>query len=1265
MASSSPSNSPPLAATLPQQYALPREADAKRTTTTDATSEGGTLPMPQQYGNDPPVYEHLQHIFDADTRGPVTEHTRVTTIYEYNDRRLDNRLLRNLSGLSWPIIRAQWHIRIGGRWIAFPPTLNGRHGYEIFVRFNRLLFAPAFIVEIPLYDSDARLLGRLRLEFPFNTRDSKRLTDFTCTLATAKTGPSSIQFEVSGASLEGFTTVASFERHLTSDQLAIIDIAKFHGTAGKPVTMMFALQTQELSILDHDALFEIISRLPGGRGQLLPSIGRDEWIGFLPDDVNAVAGGTLLTTLHRLPTFGLENVCGFTFTSIEHFDFEQRTAERIANEEGNSAVHVWSQARHLGALYDLDGHAILAIKFGEPVTSDRAGRARRQFKLPDDLEIDCKLQGLEETEITACHERDLMGIQHHTKHNAYFKITSEWTQELEKSLQAPDDPSPTYMTFSCLIPHQNRFWISSVHATCDALARTSRWHSLMLGQSFDDVEMVDVMAGIKGVPIEQKTNAKKWLISSKPWNPEQSRAIESMHAAPAGMSLVTGPKGVGKSTLLVAIATYFVMLNGRALISATENNHAQELASTLFDVLATVRKPDGTPVKAYTKQSLARYTRLSETTAAQAAFKKVGHQDGRVGGLDDYKFAMLNEKFRQSSAWKYSLCNAVHQEADKGELHHMAQLHDSKGRPYGEPVEIWHEFRRLRRDDEHGDIDWTDRDAKMEFRHVYNACEGYLIAHADILIITNPNARCKEIERYWYELIDDYGVEIKALAVLINQAGSAREIEAWNVITARLPRRPDLVMMFGDIQQLGPVNTSADQKPLCNPLVGRLSISLLARLIMLDFPSVNLTEQRFMHSELVHFPSQMFYGGVLTTAAGSDRSLDEVEPGLKTVLQQVLSRAIVDKAERAQFVTQNVPDSRLRLCYINAGEGPVQTNERKSAVVLGHLEIFFAHILPALQVHFQDRTHQEILIIVAYGYARTRYIECMHGLREGQGYAETFYPRIMSIDGSKGHTASMVFFDGSMQYRNRLGFLNDAGRANVAMTRATQIFWIIGGSLKLQYRGSASNTHSAFPRLKEVLQATGKVIDFAPPEMPTTVRRLTSGGHHASSNGAMEPIPDLQLAVRAMGVAPESISTQDISRSDPFEHLSDEHEPESNDAALFFAAVQRLRVPREILAHTIPAPSEPAYSEEFQVAAEDDREESEGNYTSGPTDEERFFRIAGRLRGSRDVPSATSRPNILPEVHENVVEIDVRNTGSDEEAAKFLALASRLRKYKV
>ncbi|CAK1363848.1 unnamed protein product [Cercospora beticola] len=154
--------------------------------------------------------------------------------------------------------------------------------------------------------------------------------------------------------------------------------------------------------------------------------------------------------------------------------------------------------------------------------------------------------------------------------------------------------------------------------------------------------------------------------------------------------------------------------------------------------------------------------------------------------------------------------------------------------------------------------------------------------------------------------------------------------------------------------------------------------------------------------------------------------------------------------------------------------------------MLDYVEVFFASVFPALQEHFRERTSKELIVIVAYAYARTKYTECMHGLQEEQGLDNDWYPRIMSVDGSKGHTAAMAFFDGSMEHGDRMGFLKDPKRCNVAMTRATEVFWMIGGPLLR--KNYEDDEEAPFYKLRQQLAATGQVIDFPTPKLRTIDR---------------------------------------------------------------------------------------------------------------------------------------------------------------------------------
>lgn len=56
--------------------------------------------------------------------------------------------------------------------------------------------------------------------------------------------------------------------------------------------------------------------------------------------------------------------------------------------------------------------------------------------------------------------------------------------------------------------------------------------------------------------------------------------------------------------------------------------------------------------------------------------------------------------------------------------------------------------------------------------------------------------------------------------------------------------------------------------------------------------------------------------------------------------------------------------------------------------------------------------------------------------------------------------------------------MRDRGRSNVAMTRAKEVFWIVGGPLGLAYPRNAFEPDIPLVKLKKELELTGQVTVF-------------------------------------------------------------------------------------------------------------------------------------------------------------------------------------------
>ncbi|TKA51732.1 hypothetical protein B0A55_13356, partial [Friedmanniomyces simplex] len=141
------------------------------------------------------------------------------------------------------------------------------------------------------------------------------------------------------------------------------------------------------------------------------------------------------------------------------------------------------------------------------------------------------------------------------------------------------------------------------------------------------------------------------------------------------------------------------------------------------------------------------------------------------------------------------------------------------------------------------------------------------------------------------------------------------------------------------------------------------------------------------------------------------------------------------------------------------------------------------NILPRLIECFRQmdkRVNEHVMIICAYSYALHEYMDGIRRkLRHSDHYTMADMPQVLTVDASQGQEASMVVFDGSCQHSDNMGFVNDDGRCNVAVTRAKEVFWVIGGSMEVK---QVSNSHlkpAALVKYKRELAGMGKCHRFA------------------------------------------------------------------------------------------------------------------------------------------------------------------------------------------
>ncbi|EME38300.1 hypothetical protein DOTSEDRAFT_75754 [Dothistroma septosporum NZE10] len=91
---------------------------------------------------------------------------------------------------------------------------------------------------------------------------------------------------------------------------------------------------------------------------------------------------------------------------------------------------------------------------------------------------------------------------------------------------------------------------------------------------------------------------------------------------------------------------------------------------------------------------------------------------------------------------------------------------------------------------------------------------------------------------------------------------------------------------------------------------------------------------------------------------------------------------------------------------------------------------------------------EEVMIICAYAHAKRLYQNRIsHERKKNSALTNDDMPPLETVDGSQGKQSFMVILDGTFQKGDYLGFMTDPLRANVAITRAQEICWIIGGAM--------------------------------------------------------------------------------------------------------------------------------------------------------------------------------------------------------------------------
>lgn len=655
---------------------------------------------PQPPTADKTPYTHFAYVKDATTvqGGVVDDRTPLAGVYRFDNSCLDNRFLRNITGICDIKVRCQILTDCPVGSVALPPTLEqGKHGFDTFVTFNHLvgylrdcgtyhinefqLMAPSLRIEIHFFnrhEPGTAPYHKLALELPFNSRSGKQLHDFEYR-GGDDAGPAHIRLSSTGATYEGVTLLHRVQERFGQDEKDAVTMLQSLARRSPKKQLHFVLQCQEMSLTDRADFQKIIARLPGGHAGLFSSIGVPEFSNYpLDEKGNMLLPKALMTLATPNPMVPLD--CPYTFGSFAHLRADQLGFASMSQWENETALRLFAMCPHRVAVYALNGTPIIAMKFGAP--PENALTTAGGMRLPNELEIRVTLNipGVGIKEYTAVRDPYLQGLP---PHDAYFMVTShdlhqfngrysihddyKDSEDKDKAIDGSDqdtdssddsnagreDDKPQYMPILSLSPHPTNFLLRSLTSAINSLSspKHDRFLQIALGQEFKSIKQIDVTAGlnVRG-PMAQEAIKR---LRNKKWNTEQRQVVDQMTCAKGGISLVTGTAGTGKTTAQMAMAVAFCEMGGRAACFATSNSNVLTQAETVSELAKATK---GSVIRVVRIVSTSRGIGFKYLTATQALSIRVGHNRGTVSTIWGLQFVRHDQRVgKMNDDWKYTV----------------------------------------------------------------------------------------------------------------------------------------------------------------------------------------------------------------------------------------------------------------------------------------------------------------------------------------------------------------------------------------------------------------------------------------------------------------------------------------------------------------------------------------------------------------------------------------------------------------------------------
>ncbi|KAK4888950.1 hypothetical protein LTR27_012230 [Elasticomyces elasticus] len=1046
----------------------------------DAVSDDGGEPI-DFTGTDAELWKHLTTLVDGATKRAITEATQLVALYQFQNPKaeVDNQLLKNFTGVSRPQVPCQLVLADDKR---LPPKMGtDEHPYEMHLGFNKLIS----MADTPNIPHD------VVIEWHFNDYDGPGtgITDYVHDMST-----SFISFTAGRATSTGVSKLECDAHRLRDEEKAVFTVLKSFLEPGRN-SRTLRLKGFELTTEAKDELAKISSRLPSGSGTLLPSIGPKvvEYAAFgeHPQSIHCSKQGMrkvaqMLRGDNKNPMVPFE--CSNTFSTVKEAAVQLAYSAVAAEAEAHESMKLWAKVLHQAKIFTVESFAVLGVRFRHfqklgSISDDLI------YRLPKELSVKIHFRDPRSGKQVEVKAMLMETVAELPAHDAFFRIisvSSRYFGDGERPHGGRQDYfdvkfEPTYIsaTYSAQLSTISQLQLS----------RSQRWHKILLNQVHDALDTVDMtkpkQAGASISPHVRRV-AEEWLANWMQWNQEQLAVIRGIRAAKGGCIVVMGPAGTGKTLLQQALSIYFYLLGFHVLALAPANSNVDHLAVQL----GKIKEKGGLAIPLKFMRlfpSVRDFMAEAPAEDDQSAYVKhnLEHFYDLLSALDERE----NDK---TGARQYGLVQAVLHAAEHSTHKLSRRLRTDTGKIVGEMVNAWDILREFITKWRSGGMSredlraGCDPEVMAKYRMAYSQCRAHLIGRNRFMLATTGNAKASELRENWYAATDEWDTKRIGVIVFVDEAAKDVEVNVWNgVMCEQWSHGVSGIIMLGDDKQLKPTNTCSTGKVKFNAFNHRLDIPLPCRLVEEGFPHYPLREQRRMHESISRFPNREFYKGKLRDGPGTNLPLDLKFPGLSMTLKSIVAQSGMSGlgfAARKLYTTE-ATDADVRLHWIEVVGERIRHSATKSITVKEHIQVFFKKILPRLVQCFRlmgKRLEDHLMIICAYSYALHEYQdEIRMLLRRNKAYTQSDMPRILTVDASQGQEATMVIFDGSCQHRDVLGFVNDDGRCNVAITRAKEVFWMIGGKMDLKDNRNNLAKTATVVKYKSELARMNKVHPFA------------------------------------------------------------------------------------------------------------------------------------------------------------------------------------------